>query len=264
MNLLVCLKQIPDLSAGISDAEVGLRFSEDAPQVVSTLDGYALEGAALLQDQDPSCAITLLSLDGESALRDDFSVVGEEAVLVRAPSVPQPDPVAKGMLLAAAVRELESRQGKPFDLILCGQQSADLGSGLCGPVLACQLGRPAVGNVLQAHWAQAGFRFQCQVEGGVQQVDVDTPCVALYTRSDHVLRYPTILRRMQASEMELPVLDAGALLQPDSSAYQYERRMRTIRVFAPRQKADAVRIRADIGETAALELLSLLERAKAL
>lgn len=264
MNLLVCLKQIPALSAGIPDADLGLRFPEDALQVISTLDCYALEGAALLQDQDPSCTITLLSLDGESALRDAFSVVGEEAVLVRAPSVSQPDQVAKGMLLAAAVRELEGRQGRPFDLILCGQQSADLGSGLCGPVLACQLGRLVVGNVLQAHWAQTGFQFQRQVEGGVQLVDVEPPCVALFTRSDHALRYPTILRRMQASEMELPVLDAGALLQSDSPAYQAERRMRTIRVFAPRQKADAVHIRTETGAAAALELLSLLERAKAL
>lgn len=63
MNLLVCLKQIPALSAGIPDTDLGLRFPENAPQVISTLDCYALEGAALLQDQDPSCTITLLSLD---------------------------------------------------------------------------------------------------------------------------------------------------------------------------------------------------------
>lgn len=264
MNLLVCLKQIPDLSAGIPDADLGLVFPEDAPQVISTLDCYALEGAALLQDQDPSCSITLLSLNGESALRDGFSVVGEEAVLAQAPSVPQPDPVAKGLLLSAAIRELEARQGKPFDLILCGQQSADLGSGLCGPVLACQLGRPVVGSVLQAEQAQSGFRFQRQVEDGIQQVDVDVPCVALFTRSDHTLRYPTILRRMQASEMELPVLDAGALFQPDSPVYQAEDRMRTISVFAPRQKADVVHIRAATGEAAALGLLSMLERTKVL
>ena len=64
--------------------------------------------------------------------------------------------------------------------------------------------------------------------------------------------------------MELPVLDAGALLQSDSPAYQAERRMRTIRVFVPRQKADAVHIRTETGAAGALELLSLLERAKAL
>ena len=265
MDLLVCLKQVPDLAAGVPDPDVGLVFPEDVEQVISTLDGYALEAAARIQDHCPDCTITLLSLDGEDALRSGYSVAGEEVILVRDPAFEGSDPAAKGMILAAAVQELEQRRGRPFDLILCGQQSADMGSGLTGPSLAQALERPAVGSVLTVTPTDSGFRFERETAQGVQTVEGPGGCVALVTRSEHPLRYPTILRNMMAMEMELPVLRCKDLPAVDLAAVgRRGARIHTVNRFAPVAKADAVRIRASSGEAAALELLRGLEQARVL
>lgn len=265
MDLLVCLKQVPDLAAGVPDPEVGVAFPDHVEQVISTLDGYALEAAARIQDGCSNCSITLLSLDGEEALRSGYSVAGEEVMLVRDPDFEGSDPVAKGMILAAAAEELERRRGRTFDLILCGQQSADMGSGLTGPSLAEALRRPAVGGVLAAIPADGGFRLERETGRGVQTVEAPWGSVALVTRSDHPLHYPTILRNMMAVEMEVPVLHKKDLSAVDLTAVgRAGARVHTIKRFAPTAKADAVRISASSGEAAALELLHGLERARVL
>lgn len=262
---MVCLKQVPDLAAGVPDPEVGVTFPADVEQVISTLDGYALEIAARIQDDCPHCSITLLSLDGEEALRSGYSVVGEEVALVRDPDFEGSDPVAKGQILAAAVRELERRRGEPFDLILCGQQSADMGSGLTGPALARALERPAIGGVLTAVPADGGFRLERETGRGIQTVEAPGGCVVLATRSDHPLRYPTILRNMMAVEMEVPVLRKKDLPAVDLAAVgRAGARVHTVKRFAPTAKADAARIRESSGQEAALELLRGLERARVL
>lgn len=265
MDLLICLKQVPDLAAGVPDPEVGVAFPADVEQVISTLDGYAMEAAARIQDGCSSCSITLLSLDGEEALRSGYSVVGEEVVLIRDPAFECSDPVGKGLILAAAAEELERRRGRPFDLILCGQQSADMGSGLTGPSLAEALGRPAVSGVLTAIPTDNGFRMERETGRGIQTVEAPRGCVALVTRSDHPLRYPTILRNMMAVEMEVPVLHNEDLPAVDLAAVGgVSTRIHTIKQFAPTAKADAVRISASSGEAAALELLHGLEHARVL
>ncbi|UBS59873.1 hypothetical protein LCR02_13265 [Flavonifractor plautii] len=265
MELLVCLKQVPDMAEGMPDPELGLVFPDNVTQEISALDRYALEAAARLQDSCPDCSITLLSLDGETALRDGYAVVGEQAVLVWDPAFEGSDPVGKGLILAEAARVLEERQGRPFDLILCGQQSADLGSGLTGPSLAEALGRPAVGSVLTAEYKDGCFHFQREIGRGIQIVEADGGCVALVTRSDRPLRYPTILRKMTAVEMELPELHGEDLSALDRSRTGQEGAcMRIVRRFAPPAKEDAVRIQATSGEEAAQELLRGLEWAKVL
>lgn len=265
MKLLVCLKQVPERSAGRPDESLGLVFPEHTPQVISDLDACALEMAARLQDADPACSIALLSLDGEDALRDGLSAVGEEAALLRDPAFAGADPITKGVVLAAAVRVWEKRQGAPFDLILCGQQSADLGSGLTGPTLSSCLGRPAVSGVLEIAAEGDRFRVQRQVQGGAQTLTAPRPSVVLVTRTAYPLRFPNILRRMEAAERELPVLDASILSKEERD--QLDRRgerMHPVKVFAPRHKTDVVQIRASTGEGAALGLLAMLERAKVL
>lgn len=262
---MVCLKQIPDPAAGVPDPEAGLIFPDNAEQVISTLDGYALEAAARIQDSCPGCSITLLSLDGDEALRSGYSAVGEEAVLVQDPAFEGSDPVAKGMILAAAVRTLERRRGRPFNLILCGQQSADMGSGLTGPSLAESLGRPAVSGVRSAAPDGEGFRFERETHQGIQTVEAPQGCVALVTRSEYPLRYPTILRNMMAVEMDIPILRSRDLPAVDLSAVGWAgARIHTVKRFAPLSKTGAVRISAPDGETAALMLLRGLEQAKVL
>ena len=238
MKLLVCLKQVPELSAGVPDETLGLIFPENAPQAVSVLDACALEAAARIQDEDPACSITLLALDGETALRDGLSAVGEEALLLRDPFFAGADPVAKGVSLAAAVREWERRRGGPFDLILCGQQSSDLGSGLTGPVLAGCLGRPAVSGVLEAAVEGDRFRFRRQIQDGVQAVTAPRPCVALVTWTGYSLRFPNILRRMEAVDRMLPEIDIGDVLvihdtgaHGFSMGYNYNGKLRSAEVL---------------------------------
>ena len=41
MELLVCLKQVPDMAEGMPDPELGLVFPDNVTQEISALDRYA-------------------------------------------------------------------------------------------------------------------------------------------------------------------------------------------------------------------------------
>ena len=122
-----------------------------------------------------------------------------------------------------------------------------------------------MGSVLTAEYKDGCFHFQRETGRGIQIVEADGGCVALVTRSDRPLRYPTILRKMTAVEMELPELHGEDLSALDRSRTGQEGAcMRIVRRFAPPAKEDAVRIQGTSGEEAAQELLRGLEWAKVL
>ena len=250
MNLLVCIRQ-------------GL--SGDSSQPIDLLARYALEAAALLQDEDPEAQITLLSLGGKEALLEAWSIAGDRMLLLEDEAFRGSDQQGKGRILAAAVRLLEQQQGAPFDLIFCGQQSADEGSGLVGPALAHQLGRSFVSAVIRAERDGEVFRLEQECKNGVRILEAQAPCVALVTRSDLDLRYPTIFRKMQANDMEDTLTPLGLANLPGLNADEIGGKAACVQrqhLFAPQKKSGQVRLRAATGAAAAVGILSLLEQEK--
>lgn len=260
MRLLVCVKQVPDLTWGRPDSQEGLSFPQETPPCLDGCSGYALEAAARIQDALPDVSITALSLEGEEALRICLSVAADRAILLSDPLFNGVDSLTKGRILARAAEVLEAQDG-PFDLILCGQQSADEASGQTGPALAHALGRPLISQVFTATPQEKSLIVTRQTGAGVQTVETTAPAVALCTKPDWDLRYPTILKKMLANNAEIPVLSARELSLSGSDVE--DSRIQVLRRFAPRQKEGSVRISGS-GADAARELLSLLEQARAL
>ena len=53
MNILVCVKQVPDTNEIKIDPETNTLVRDGVPSIVNTFDGYALEAAARIKDNDP-------------------------------------------------------------------------------------------------------------------------------------------------------------------------------------------------------------------
>ena len=52
MNILVCIKQVPDTTIIKIDPETNTLMREGVPAIVSPFDAYALEAAARIKDKD--------------------------------------------------------------------------------------------------------------------------------------------------------------------------------------------------------------------
>lgn len=195
MNILVCLKQIPDPEIPARDfriADIG-----SANLVADVFGENALETALQLGGK-----ITVLSFgppSAEDVLRKALAMKADAAALVINDANPNPDPLAVAQVLAAAARKLGG-----FDLILTGRESGDWGTGQTGGLLAEELGLPCVSFVDTIEARESGVRLRRQTETGFEIVEAATPVVLTITNDEHnVPRIPKVRDVMAAHRQPL-------------------------------------------------------------
>ena len=101
MNILVCIKQVPDTTIIKIDPETNTLMREGVPAIVSPFDAYALEAAARIKDKDKDTKIVVLSMGPEqalAALKECLSVGGDKAYLVSDRACGGSDTLATGYI----------------------------------------------------------------------------------------------------------------------------------------------------------------------
>ena len=78
MNILVCIKQVPDTTIIKIDPETNRLMREGVPAIVSPFDAYALEAAARIKDQDKDTRIYILTMGPPQAIDGDTAQVGPQ------------------------------------------------------------------------------------------------------------------------------------------------------------------------------------------
>jgi len=262
MNILVCVKQVPDTTEIRIDPEKNTLIRDGVPSILNPFDGYALEAAARLKDKDPETRIVVVSMgppQAEKALRACLAAAADRAYLVSGRAFGGSDTLATSYILASAIRTLEEREG-PFDAVFCGKQAIDGDTAQVGPEIAEQLGRPQVTCALEAFAEGGGLRVHKEVEEGVEVIDVAAPCLVTFTKPAWNLRYPTIRRKLAADKAEIPVLGEDAFPAIDRTRIGLAGSPTQVkRTFVPPQKTGGVTIREEQAADAAKKLLALLD-----
>ena len=127
MNILVCVKQVPDTTEIRIDPVTNTLIRAGVPSIVNPFDAYALEIAARIKDTTPGTKITLLSMgppQAAAALKECLAVGGDQAWLVSDRAFGGADTLATSYTLKCAIDKLQETDG-PFDLIFCGKQAID-------------------------------------------------------------------------------------------------------------------------------------------
>ena len=203
MNILVCMKQIPDPEIPARDfrlADVGTMNL--VPDVFSE---NALETA--LQFGGTITALSFGPSSAEDTLRKALAMKAAAAALVLNEANDRPDPLTVAQVLAAAARKLG-----PFDLILTGRESGDWGAGQTGALLAEELGWPCIALVDSIERAGDGLRVRRQTEWGFEIVEATTPVVLTVTNDEHnVPRIPKVRDVMAAHRQPLTTFTAADL-----------------------------------------------------
>ena len=85
MNILVCVKQVPDTTEIKIDPVTNTLIRSGVPSIVNPFDGYALEAAARIRDNHPDTKIIVLSMGPEqakTALKECLAIAADKAYLV--------------------------------------------------------------------------------------------------------------------------------------------------------------------------------------
>ena len=219
MNILVCVKQVPDTTEIKIDPVKNTLIREGVPSIVNPFDGYALEAAARIKDKNPDTKIVVVSMgppQATAALKECLSIAADKAYLVSGRTFGGSDTLATSYILYNAVKKIEELEGK-FDAIFCGKQAIDGDTAQVGPEIAEHLGYPQVTYGREAELDGDMLKVKKEVEEGVEIIGVKFPCLVTFTKPAWDPRYPTVKRKLAANRAEIPVLGDDAFPDIDTS-----------------------------------------------
>jgi len=208
MNLLVCVKQVPDTTEIRIDPVKNTLIREGVPSILNPFDGYALEAAARIRDKNPDTRITVVSMgpdQAKAALKECLAIAADRAYLVSGREFGGSDTLATSYILSMAVKKIEESEGK-FDAIFCGKQAIDGDTAQVGPELAEHLGLPQVTYALECEAEEGRLRVLKEGEDGNLVIGIRTPCLVTFTKPKFDPRFPTIKRKLAAGRADIPVI----------------------------------------------------------
>lgn len=141
MNLIVLMKEVPDMDRVRFDSERGVVDRTSAQTQINPFDLHALQAAVNLRDQlgGTVTVITMGPPQAERSLRDAFARGADQVVLLTDKKFGGSDTLATSRTLAAAIQKLGT-----YDLIFSGEKSIDGDTAQVGPEVAELLGIPHV------------------------------------------------------------------------------------------------------------------------
>ena len=250
MNILVCIKQVPDTTQVKIDPITNTLIREGVPAIVNPFDAYALEAAARIKDRDPSTQIVVLSMGPENAklaLKECLSLAADKAYLVSGRAFGGSDTLATSYILSADVKKLEELEGK-FNAIFCGKQAIDGDTAQVGPEIAEHLGYPQVTCGLEVLKANDEY-LQILKEGQDSNmvIGIRTPCLVTFTKPGFEPRYSNIKRKIAANRAVIPTLneaDFEGLLDFSSIGLRGSP-TRVKKSFVPKKKNGGIKIKEE-------------------
>jgi electron transfer flavoprotein beta subunit len=179
MNILVCVKPVPDVSVITLNAKTGLIDDDDLVYIINPCDMVAVEEAVLIKERGGSGRVTIISVAPPSTrrlMRRCLAMGADEARLLWDRGFDELDSYATGMILAGAIAPAQ------YDLILCGQRAVDTEAGQVGSVMAENLGIPLASRVVKIDVSPDGKKVdvESKLEKG-KRVKMEVALPALLT-----------------------------------------------------------------------------------
>jgi len=199
LNIVVCMKQVPDTTAEKRLTADGTLDRASVPAVVNPWDEYAIETALRIREAQGG-EVTLLCMGPENApetIRRGLAMGADKGVLVTDPALHGSDMWATAYVLAQALKKIA------FDLVLFGSQSTDAGGGIVYGMVAEMLNLPQISWVNQIEVGGGKVRGQRLSDAGFDVVEAALPAVVSITQTPYEPRYPTLPNIMKAKKKEM-------------------------------------------------------------
>lgn len=205
MNIVVCIKQVPDTNEVRLDPVTNTLIRDGVPSIINPDDKSGLEVALRLKDENPDDVhVTVLSMgppQAEGALREALAMGADEGILVSDRAFGGADTWATSCTITAALEHLN------FDLIICGRQAIDGDTAQVGPQIAEHIGVPQVSYVeeLELDEDKKSITVKRQFEDRYHTINIKFPCLITAIAELAEPRYMTIGKVFESYQKEIKV-----------------------------------------------------------
>jgi electron transfer flavoprotein beta subunit len=209
MNVVVCVKQIPDPAAPQSLDPSTHTLQRDGKLQLDDSDSYGVEMGLQLAEASGGGDVTLVSMapnQETSGLRTALAMGAAKAILVSDPILQGTDALGTARVLAAAIGRVDHP-----DLIIAATESTDGYTGTTPVQLAELLGLPSVTFAKGIAVEGSTAKVERQTEAGYDEVESPLPAVVTVTAGVVEPRYPSFKGIMAAKSKPVDVLSVADL-----------------------------------------------------
>ena len=207
MNIVVCVKQIPDPAAPQSfDSSNNLNRS--GKLILDEADTYGVEMALQLVDKAGGGEVTVVSMgsgNDVAGLRNALAMGATKAVIVSDENLRGSDALSTAKVLAKVIAR------DPFDLVLAATESSDGYTGTTPVQLAELLGLPSITFAKAVSVEGETVKVSRQTEAGYDDVTAPLPALVTVTAGVVEPRYASFKGIMAAKSKPLEVLSVADL-----------------------------------------------------
>jgi electron transfer flavoprotein beta subunit len=207
MNIIVCVKQIPDPASPYRLEEGTNWLIRPEEQILDDTDRYGVEmGLQLAEASGGSVTVVSMGPAGSGqGIRQALAMGADEAILIEDSSLRGSDALTTARVLAAVIGR------RDFDLVIAGTESTDGYSGVVPQMVAEILGVPALTYATHVETAEGSVTIHRQTAAGYDVVESSLPAVVSVTAGVVEPRYPTFKGIMDAKKKPIETLSMGDL-----------------------------------------------------
>lgn len=208
MNIVACVKQVPDTEAQIKVKGDGSGIEEGGIKwVMNPYDEYAVEEAVQWKEKYGG-EVTIVTVGPDrtmEAVRTALAMGGDKGIQINDAALNGADAYTVASAIAAAIKDIS------YDVIFCGQKAIDDDSGQVGSVLAEVLGIPSATLITSLEKGDGSIKAIKPIEGGQFVIESSLPCVITAQKGLNEPRYASLPGIMKAKKKPVDVKDAAAL-----------------------------------------------------
>lgn len=219
MDIIVCLKQVFDVSQIKADAGTGRPVFDWVVRKISDYDKNALEEAVRIRERLGGSVRAVIRGDKEAA-RETLAMGADEAYVFNSDA----DHLGTAKILSGIIKGLQ------YNLILLAEASVDEYSFQTGPRLSEALGLPLISYAVKIEVRDNAVIAERELEGRSERLRTRLPAVVTVTKAVNEPRIPTLLQ----------ILGAGKKKTVEVTPSEYRAGVETVSVTAIEMKRKGV------------------------
>jgi len=248
MNIIVCIKQVPETTEVRINPETNTLMREGVKAIINPFDMYAIEEAVRLKERfgGKISVITMGPPQADSALREAISMGADEGYLVCDRAFAGSDTWATSYTLAGAIKKLGG-----FDLIICGKQASDGDTAQVGPGISTHLKIPQVTYVKKVEEAtDKSMRLERMLEEGYEIIETPLPALLTVVKEINEPRIPSLKGLMRAKSAKITIFTQKELNLDPQQIGLCGSPTQVVKIFTPTPRVGGQILKGEIPEIA--------------
>jgi electron transfer flavoprotein beta subunit len=206
MNIIVCAKQVIEISEMKVDSNTKKPILQGVPQKISDIDKNAIEESIKIKEKNGGkiTVITIGPTNAKERIKELLAMGADEGILVTVTD--NIDYHMTAILLAEVIKKIGE-----YDMILCGEASTDMFSGQIGPRLAGLLNIPQITYAQNVQAEKDKVTAERNMGDNAVTTEATYPVLITVTKEINEPRLPSLMQILGAANKTINECTADSL-----------------------------------------------------